>query len=400
MFAYSALRQPIYYPRYLGFTTPAMALLIGFCVVVAIRSRVGITVAVLASPAPPCRITSPSVVRTQRRHGLAATSQTSSHAMPHPAIAWSDNSAAWKPGPIRPMLAARPAAFAKLHDYGRGRSSIDRDMLWDGHTAIWMWADKLPGCTTLWTVSERDATLPDHQQGPDLGPGPRLARAMAFQVPSRFGFHVVERWQFSFAQVVKSTGRHTTTKAGQMRTDGTNEHQVVQLSDGRALCFAQYGAPDGFPVINAHGGLACRLDVAAADSISREAGVRLISPDRPGIGGSDPKPGRTILDWADDIRGIHCATGGRIVLRHGLVNGRTVRGSRRPRSGLADTTRRHNRGRPTVDRTRVFAGLPAFDRYTRGGHSTRRCWRARALARWPSRHALLPVGMAAWLRAS
>ncbi len=27
---------------------------------------------------------------------------------------------------------------------------------------------------------------------------------MAYQVPSRFGFHPVQRWQFSFAQVVKS----------------------------------------------------------------------------------------------------------------------------------------------------------------------------------------------------
>ena len=37
-----------------------------------------------------------------------------------------------------------------------------------------------------------------------LPPGRRLGRAMAYQVPSRFGFHVVERWQFSFAQVTKS----------------------------------------------------------------------------------------------------------------------------------------------------------------------------------------------------
>jgi mannosyltransferase len=28
---------------------------------------------------------------------------------------------------------------------------------------------------------------------------------MAYQVPSRFGFRVIERWQFSFAQVTKST---------------------------------------------------------------------------------------------------------------------------------------------------------------------------------------------------
>ena len=35
--------------------------------------------------------------------------------------------------------------------------------------------------------------------------------------------------------------------------------------------------------------------------VAAEAGVRLISPDRPGIGLSDPQPGRTVLDWARDV---------------------------------------------------------------------------------------------------
>jgi pimeloyl-ACP methyl ester carboxylesterase len=65
--------------------------------------------------------------------------------------------------------------------------------------------------------------------------------------------------------------------------------------------YAQYGNPDGFPIVNAHGGLACRLDVAAADAVATEAGVRLNSPDRPGVGLSDPQPGRTVLDWARDV---------------------------------------------------------------------------------------------------
>jgi pimeloyl-ACP methyl ester carboxylesterase len=30
-------------------------------------------------------------------------------------------------------------------------------------------------------------------------------------------------------------------------------------------------------------------------------GLRIIAPDRPGYGNSDPKPGRTLLDWADDV---------------------------------------------------------------------------------------------------
>jgi mannosyltransferase len=76
--------------------------------------------------------------------------------------------------------------------------------LWDAHIAVWTWADKMPDCPAIWTVSERDKTLPDHQQGAMLQAGPRLGRAMAYQVPSRFGFRVVERWQFNFAQVTKS----------------------------------------------------------------------------------------------------------------------------------------------------------------------------------------------------
>jgi mannosyltransferase len=57
----------------------------------------------------------------------------------------------------------------------------------------------------LWTVSQRDGSVPDHQSGAGLDPGPRLRRAPAYQVPERMGFHIVERWQFNFAQIVKST---------------------------------------------------------------------------------------------------------------------------------------------------------------------------------------------------
>jgi pimeloyl-ACP methyl ester carboxylesterase len=76
---------------------------------------------------------------------------------------------------------------------------------------------------------------------------------------------------------------------------------VIRLRDGRAMGFAEFGARDGFPIVNAHGGLACRLDVTAADPVATETGIRLISPDRPGVGLSDPLPGRTVLDWAHDV---------------------------------------------------------------------------------------------------
>ncbi|MGX9791585.1 alpha/beta fold hydrolase [Mycobacterium sp. MMS18-G62] len=65
--------------------------------------------------------------------------------------------------------------------------------------------------------------------------------------------------------------------------------------------YAQYGDARGFPIVNAHGGMACRLDVAAAASVAEKTGVRLISPDRPGIGLSDPQSDRTVTDWARDV---------------------------------------------------------------------------------------------------
>jgi pimeloyl-ACP methyl ester carboxylesterase len=43
------------------------------------------------------------------------------------------------------------------------------------------------------------------------------------------------------------------------------------------------------------------LDVAPYDAAARQLGVRIISPNRPGMGGSSPQPGRTTLDWARDV---------------------------------------------------------------------------------------------------
>ncbi|MCX2934115.1 hypothetical protein ORI20_27995 [Mycobacterium sp. CVI_P3] len=205
LLAYSMLRHPIYYPRYLSFTTPAAALFIGLCIVAVGRSRAGITIllTVFALAATPNYLAQRGPYAKEGMDYSQVADVVTRYAAPGDCLVM-DNSTTWKPGPIRPLLAARPAAFAKLHDYGRGRSAIQRNWLWDTHIAVWAWADKMPGCPAIWTVSERDPTLPDHEQGSALRPGPRLGRAMAYQVPSRFGFRVVERWQFNFAQVVKS----------------------------------------------------------------------------------------------------------------------------------------------------------------------------------------------------
>ncbi len=79
---------------------------------------------------------------------------------------------------------------------------------------------------------------------------------------------------------------------------------VITLSDGRRLAYVDTGARDGLPVFSCHGGLSSRLDIAPAGKTATELGVRIISADRPGVGGSDPQPGRTVLDWPTDVAAL------------------------------------------------------------------------------------------------
>jgi pimeloyl-ACP methyl ester carboxylesterase len=81
---------------------------------------------------------------------------------------------------------------------------------------------------------------------------------------------------------------------------GRSGDPAVRLPDGRTLGYAEFGDPDGFTILNCHGGLTSRLDIADCDEAALAAGVRIISPDRPGIGLSDREPGRSLLDWPDD----------------------------------------------------------------------------------------------------
>jgi pimeloyl-ACP methyl ester carboxylesterase len=92
------------------------------------------------------------------------------------------------------------------------------------------------------------------------------------------------------------------------RHDQAVDH-VIALHDGRRLGYSVYGDPDGFPVLNCHGGLLCRFDVEPVDADLRALGAAVLSPDRPGVGLSDRKPGHTTADWADDARELLDALG-------------------------------------------------------------------------------------------
>ena len=77
--------------------------------------------------------------------------------------------------------------------------------------------------------------------------------------------------------------------------------QTFTLSDGRTLGFRFLGDADGCPLFFFHGTPGSRFVLTQDDLLAKTPGLRLILPDRPGYGLSDPQPGRTLLDWPDDV---------------------------------------------------------------------------------------------------
>lgn len=78
--------------------------------------------------------------------------------------------------------------------------------------------------------------------------------------------------------------------------------ESIRLPDGRQLAYAQWGAPDGDPVISIHGTPGCRLGRHPNQDLVKEAGVRIITFDRAGYGRSDRNPGRRVVDVVPDVR--------------------------------------------------------------------------------------------------
>jgi pimeloyl-ACP methyl ester carboxylesterase len=90
-----------------------------------------------------------------------------------------------------------------------------------------------------------------------------------------------------------------------MKTDS-----VITLPDGRDLAYAEFGLPDGYPVLYFHGSPASRLEpLILGDETFSQFGLRAIAPDRPGIGQSDFQTNRGFSDWPNDVASLADALG-------------------------------------------------------------------------------------------
>jgi len=94
---------------------------------------------------------------------------------------------------------------------------------------------------------------------------------------------------------------------------------TIEGPGGRALRVREDGDPDGVPLIAHHGTPGSRLIYRRWVEDASERGIRLIAYDRPGYGGSDRDPGRSVADAAADVAAIADALG----LDRILIQGRS-----------------------------------------------------------------------------
>jgi pimeloyl-ACP methyl ester carboxylesterase len=76
-----------------------------------------------------------------------------------------------------------------------------------------------------------------------------------------------------------------------------HRENLIELEDGAVIAIEEYGDANGVPVIFCHGWPSSRTMARLTDEPALTLGIRIISPDRPGIGNSTLQPDRKLTDW-------------------------------------------------------------------------------------------------------
>ena len=86
------------------------------------------------------------------------------------------------------------------------------------------------------------------------------------------------------------------------------EHRIT-TPDGRTLAVAEWGDPDGLPLFAVHGTPGSRINWWQDPTIYARHGLRRLTVDRAGYGGSTRDAGRSVVDFVDDVAAIADALG-------------------------------------------------------------------------------------------
>ncbi|HEV2776784.1 MAG TPA: alpha/beta hydrolase [Solirubrobacteraceae bacterium] len=81
--------------------------------------------------------------------------------------------------------------------------------------------------------------------------------------------------------------------------------RFVSLHDGRQLRYLACGPRDGRLVLYLHGAIGSpHCTGPELDAVTHTLGIRYVMVSRPGFGGSDPAPGRSLLSFAADAAAL------------------------------------------------------------------------------------------------
>jgi mannosyltransferase len=108
------------------------------------------------------------------------------------------------PAPMRPLMAARPAAYRKLVDVSLWQRAANHSAIFDTNLIPEASIGPLEHCSDLWIITQADNARPQHEQGSPLVPGPQFGSTPAFAVSAQMGFRLLERWQFNLVQVIRA----------------------------------------------------------------------------------------------------------------------------------------------------------------------------------------------------
>ena len=203
---WSAWVHPIYTPRYLCFTAPAVALVLGVCVgALAVKPWAATAVvSVLALAA------APNYLLVQRssyaKYGMdysQVADLIAAKGAPGDCLLVNDT-VSFMPAPMRPLLAARPDAYRKVVDISLWQRATERNDVFDTNLIPEASAGPLSVCRVVWIITEADKSRPAHEQDPVMPPGPQYGGTPAFSVPRDLGYRLLERWQFNLVQVIKA----------------------------------------------------------------------------------------------------------------------------------------------------------------------------------------------------
>jgi pimeloyl-ACP methyl ester carboxylesterase len=79
-----------------------------------------------------------------------------------------------------------------------------------------------------------------------------------------------------------------------------HEGMEVRRGDGSVITLETVGEQDAVPVLFCHGLADSRLSAYLFRQAAAELGLRLIAPDRPGTGGTEPRQLNRLADWVED----------------------------------------------------------------------------------------------------